>query len=74
MKIDKNTLNMLSALPDDSLWKMICAIGSQSGIDLSGVQVKPEDISKLRSAMGNLTDEDISRALQILESTKKQGK
>ncbi len=72
MKIDKKTLDMLSALPDDSLWKMICAIGAQSGIDLSGVKVQPEDISKLRSAMGTLTDNDISRALQILENVKKQ--
>ena len=72
MKIDKKTLDMLSALPDDSHWKMICAIGAQSGIDLSSVQVRPEDISKLRSTMNTLTDSDVSRALQILESVKKQ--
>ena len=72
MKIDKKTLDMLSALPDDSLWKMICAIGAQSGIDLSSVKVQPEDISKLRSTMNTLTDSDVSRALQILESVKKQ--
>lgn len=72
MKIDKKTLDMLSSLPDDSLWKMICAIGAGSGIDLSAVKVSPEDLSKLRCAMGNLTDGDISRAMQILENTKKQ--
>ena len=72
MKIDKKTLDMLSALPDDSLWKMICAIGAQSGIDLSGVQVRPDDIARLRSTMSTLTDSDVSRALQILESIKRQ--
>lgn len=72
MKIDKKTLDMLSSLPNDSLWKMICAIGAGSGIDLSSVKVRPEDLSKLRSAMGNLTDKDIGRAVEILENAKKQ--
>ena len=72
MKIDKKTLDMLSALPDDSLWKMICAIGAQSGIDLSSVHVGPEDISKLRNTMNTLTDSDVSRAVQILENIKRQ--
>ncbi len=72
MKIDKKTIDMLSSLPDDSLWRMIVAIGSSQGFDLSGMNVRPEDISKLRSAMGTLTDSDISRALEIMESAKKQ--
>ena len=74
MKIDKKTLDMLSSLPDDSLWKMICAIGAQSGIDLSSVSVSPSDIAKLRSAMGNLNDSDISRAAEILEEAKWKNK
>ncbi|MBQ3528534.1 MAG: hypothetical protein IJA52_08290 [Clostridia bacterium] len=74
MKIDKKTLDMLSSLPDDSLWKMIVTIGNASGIDLSRVRVRPEELQKLRYAMGNLTDEDIGRASEILNSAKKQGK
>lgn len=74
MKIDKKTLDMLSALPDESLWKIICAIGSQSGIDLSKVRIKEGEMDKLRSAMATLTDEDIDRASEILSSCKKQEK
>ena len=74
MKIDKKTLDMLSSLPDDSLWKMIVTIGNASGIDLSRVRVRPEELQKLRYAMGSLTDEDIGRASEILNSAKKQGK
>lgn len=74
MKIDKKTVDMLTSLPDDSLWKMICAIGGASGLDLSGINIRPEDIGKLRSALGEMTDSDISRAMEIFESCKKQDK
>ena len=74
MKIDKKTLDKLSSLPDDSLWQLIVTIGNASGIDLSVVKVRPEEMSKLRYAMGTLTDDDIGRASEILNSAKKQGK
>ncbi|MBQ2729281.1 MAG: hypothetical protein IJF69_00740 [Clostridia bacterium] len=74
MKLDKKTLDMLSSLPDESLWKMICAIGSASGIDLTDVKVKPGELEKLRCAVNNLTDNDIVRAQEILETCKKQEK
>lgn len=70
MKIDKKTVDMLSSLPDDSLWKMICTIGASNGIDLSSFRPSSGDLDKLRTAMGSLTDNDISRALDILETCK----
>ncbi len=72
MKIDKKTLDMLSSLSDENLWRMICAIGTQSGFDLSGVRINQSDMGKLRDAMGKLTDADISRALEIFDSHNKQ--
>ena len=74
MKIDKKTIDMLTSLPDDSLWKMICAIGSASGFDLSGINIRSEDVGKLRTALGEMTDKDITRAMEIFESCKKQDK
>ncbi|MBQ4067482.1 MAG: hypothetical protein IJD22_07560 [Clostridia bacterium] len=73
MKIDKKTVDMLSSLPDESLWKMICAIGSSSGIDLSSFDPSSADLARLRVAMSSLTDKDISRALDILGSLNKGG-
>ena len=70
MKIDKRTLDMMSALPDDSFWKMICAIGSASGFDLSQINVTEKELSNLRAAMSHLTDDDIGRALDIIASCK----
>jgi len=72
MKIDKKTLDMLSSLPDDSLWKMICTLASASGIDLSDVKATHGDLELLRSAMGQMTDGDISRAVDILNSVKQK--
>lgn len=72
MKIDKKTLDMLSALPDDSLWKMVCTIGASNGLDLSGMNVSQKDMQKLRVALGQVTDADIGRALEIIHSAKKK--
>ncbi len=72
MKIDKKTIDMLTSLPDESLWKMICAIGSAQGFDLSKMNVSTKDIEKLRTALGEMTDSDITRALEIFDSCKKQ--
>lgn len=74
MRIDKKALDMLSGLPDDSLWKMVCSIGASNGLDLSGMNVSSKDMQKLRSALGQVTDEDIGRALEIINSCKKQDK
>lgn len=67
MKIDKKAVDMLSSLPDDSLWRVICSLGASSGLDLSGVSVTPEQLNKVRLALGSLTDEDISHAVNILD-------
>lgn len=72
MKIDKKTIDMLTSLPDESLWRMICTIGSSHGFDLSKMNVSTNDIEKLRTALGEMTDSDVSRALEIFESCKKQ--
>lgn len=74
MRIDKSTVNMLLKLPDDALWRMICAIGSASGFDLSCVSVTHEDLQKLRSALSQMTDGDISRAMEIIANSKDKGK
>ena len=74
MKIDKKTIDMLTSLPDESLWRMICTIGSASGFDLSGMNVNTNDMERLRTALGSMTESDITRALEIFNSCKKQDK
>ena len=74
MKINKNTVDKISSLSDDKLWHVICALGSSSGIDLSTVKVTPTELDKVRLAMSKLTDDDIGRATEIINSCKKQGR
>lgn len=70
MKIDKRTVDKLADLPDELLWKTILALGNQSGIDLSGVNVTGSELAKIRGAMAHLTDADIVRAMEILQNCK----
>lgn len=72
MKIDKEKLNQIASLPDESLWQIIRALGVSSGIDLSGVSVSREQIAKIRSALGVVTDDDITRAREIISDSKKK--
>ncbi len=74
MKIDKNAVDKISSLSDDKLWRVICALGSSSGIDLSTVKVTPAELDKVRLAMSQLTDDDIVRATEIISNCKKQSK
>ena len=64
MKIDKKTVDMLSTL--------ICSLCAGNGLDLSEVKVTGADLDKVRSALCSLTDDDIARAVEILDSFKNQ--
>ena len=72
MKIDKKTVDMLSTLPDDALWRVICSLCAGNGLDLSGVKVTGVELDKVRSALCSLTDDDIARAVEILDNFKNQ--
>ena len=72
MKIDKKSVDMLSTLPDDALWRVICSLCAGNGLDLSEVKVTGADLDKVRSALCSLTDDDIARAVEILDNFKNQ--
>lgn len=73
MKIDKATVDRLLRQNDDQLWRTVQMIAAQGGLNLSGVK-RPADLSKLRSALSSMTDGDIRRATEIVESYKRNGK
>lgn len=70
MKIDKKTMDMLAALPDDKLWQMLSLIASASGIKLPKGEPDPKTIAGLRAAAGSLSDDDIARATEIFSKYK----
>ena len=67
MKIDKNTIDRVLKMDDDQLWKTIQAVASKSGIGAVKNMEKPKDMSKIRSVLSGLTDEDISRVTEIIK-------
>ncbi len=71
MKLDRNTIQMITKMSDDHLWKIICALGVSTGIDLSGVNVDKNQLAKVRAALTQMTDSDISRATEIIANCKK---
>ena len=72
MKIDKKMLDMVLKLNDDQLWSTIKLIASRSGIESVKGMERPKDMSKIRNALGQLTDADIARATEILGKGKKK--
>ncbi len=72
MKIDKKTVDKIAGMPDDRLWKMILSLGASKGIDLSSIKVSSLEMDKIRTAMTQMTDEDIVRAMEILDACKDQ--
>ncbi len=73
MKLDRKTLDMLSALPDDKLWQMLSVIASASGVRLPSEKPDPKTMTGLRRAVSDLSDGDIARAAEIF-SKYKEGK
>ena len=70
MKLDKKTLEMLSALPDDKLWQMVSVIASASGIRLPKSKPDAKTMAGLRGALTELSDGDIDRATKLFNKYK----
>ena len=70
MKIDKKMIDMLLKMNDEQLWTTIQLIGSKSGVERLHSMEKPKDMAKIRSALSQLTDEDITKAIEIMKGNK----
>ena len=66
MKIDEKTINMILKFNDDRLWQTLQYAASKSGTDALKNIKRPADMSKIRSALSTITNEDIARAMEIL--------
>lgn len=67
MKIDKKTIDAICALPDDKLWGAVRLFASSSGINISPRPTSPNEAAKIRAALSQLTEADISRATEIFK-------
>ena len=73
MKIDEKTINMILKMSDDKLWQTIQYAVGKSGSDILKNAKRPEDMSKIRSALSSLTNKDIDRVTEILKGEKHNG-
>ncbi len=71
MKIDEKTINMILKFNDDRLWQTLQYAASKSGTDALKNMKRPSDMSKIRSALSSITNEDIIRAMEILKGGQK---
>ena len=74
MKIDEKTINMILKMSDDRLWQTIQYAVGKSGSDILKNAKRPEDMSKIRSALSTLTNKDIDRVTEILKGEKNNGR
>jgi hypothetical protein len=74
MKIDEKTINMILKMSDDRLWQTIQYAVGKSGSDILKNAKRPEDMSRIRSALSSLTNKDIDRVTEILKGEKHNGR
>ena len=72
MKLDRNAVKRLLALNDAQLKALITRLAGESGIDLAGISIRPDDIASVRRALEMATDEDISLASQQIEQLRRR--
>ena len=73
MKIDKKMIDMVLKMNDEQLWKTMQMIGAKSGFEKIKTLEKPKDMTKIRSTLSALTNEDISRISELIKKGKGNG-
>ncbi len=70
MKIDKNTIDRICALPDDKLWGTVRLFASSAGVTVPPRPSSPHEVARLRRTLSELTEADISRAGELIKRFK----
>lgn len=71
MKLDRNTVRSLSEMPDDRLWRTMRMIASGMGAELSERQRYRMDYGAIRRTLADVTESDIVRINEIMETYKR---
>ena len=71
MHLDKRTLQKLLLMNDEQLTAVIRSLAENSGLDLSDFNIRPDDVTSIRSALSGATDEDLARAAEQLRGFRK---
>lgn len=74
MRIDKEKIKALCALPDDQLWAQIVSIGAEHGFSLPAATPSRSDMQKLRDSVNGGTRLNVGAALKIIDDYRKSVK
>ena len=72
MQIDQKMLNCLLTMNDDQLGSFIHEIAREAGIDPTALGLNPQNITSLRQALGNATNEDLQNINAVYEEYRRQ--
>lgn len=71
MKIDKEKLAALAALPDDQLWATILEIGKSYGFNLPKQAPPHSELEKIRGAVTGGAKPNLSEAIKLVNNYRK---
>ena len=74
MKLDKDKLNALLAMPDAELWREIRKIAGTHGFTLPEKAPSNEEMQKLRGAVSGGAGLNLGRAVKIINDYRKREK
>ena len=70
MTLDKRSVELLLKLDDAKFAMIIKKMMSDAGIDSSTLKLGEKEISGIRAALSSATDNDIARALELIQNYK----
>jgi hypothetical protein len=74
MRIDRDKLQKLLAMSDEELWRTVCAIGNDHGLDLPKAPPPKEDMARLRGAIDGNAGINVGEAIRVVKSYKRSEK
>ena len=63
----KQIMNKLDSISDDDLKNIVKSIAQCAGISGKRAEMAVSDISKLRKSLGNMSENDLNKALSMLD-------
>lgn len=72
MQFDKDAVERLLEMNDSQLKFLIKKLATEVGLDLSAFNISSNDVSSIRNALANASNEDIARAAEQFSRLKKR--
>ena len=74
MRIDKEKLDALAALPDDKLWEQIRDLASANGFKLPEKSPSHAELDKIRTAVAGGAKINLAEAIRVVNNYRRSAK